>query len=168
MKTTLRSCAAVAAMLLAPIGAMLVAQPVAAQQRSGDWRPAMVAQQEWRGDHDRWNHHYRRDDRAPQITDLTPAQGERVSDRGWTRISARFTDQGSGVDLASVVLHVDGHDVTRRSRLDGDDIHYAGDLRPGRHYAELVVRDRAGNATRRSWAFDVVDHGRNDGYYGSR
>lgn len=168
MKATLRSSAAAAAMLLAPIGAMLVAQPAAAQQGFGYSQPAVVAQQQdFRGDRDRWEHRdnrYRRDDRGPWIGDIVATQGE----RGWTRISARFGDQGSGVDFRSVVLRVDGRDVTHRARVDGDDIRFADDLRPGRHVAELVVRDRAGNASRRSWTFDVTGHGRHYSSYDAR
>jgi hypothetical protein len=165
MKATLRSSATAAAMLLLSLGAAVVAQPAAAQFAYGPAQPAVVAPGEFRGD--RWDHrdnHYRRDDRGPWIGDITASQG----DRGWTRIAARFGDQGSGVDPASVMLRVDGRDVTRRARVDGDDIRYADDLRPGRHFAELVVRDRAGNATRRTWTFDVVDHGRHYGYYDGR
>lgn len=121
MKSTLHSSAAAAAMLLASLGALLVAQPAAAQHRyeyaqhGGD-----------RAEGYGWGHRYGRDDRAPQITQVSPSHGDRVSDRGWTRISARFSDQGSGVDPASVVLRIDGRDVTRRARVDGDDIRYAG------------------------------------------
>lgn len=158
MKSTLRSKLAAAAMLLVPMGAMLAAQPAAAQHR--DW-----------GDdrsygYERHDRDFRRDHRAPRITDVTPDHGERVSERGWTRISARFHDRGAGV--ASVVLRVDGRDVTGRARVDANDIRYAENLRPGRHVAELVVRDRAGNASRHAWSFVVVDHDRGQryGYYG--
>ena len=177
MKATLRSSATAAAMLLLSLGAAVVAQPAAAQFAYGPAQAAVVAPGEFRGDRgdrwERWDHadrwdrgdnHFRRDDRGPWIGDITASQG----DRGWTRIAARFGDQGSGVDPASVMLRVDGRDVTRRARVDGDDIRYADDLRPGRHFAELLVRDRAGNATRRTWTFDVVDYGRHYGYYGGR
>ncbi len=248
MKSTLRSSAAAAAMLLVSLGAALVAQPAAAQHRYADapvfaapqpvierfvlrhagslepgrevrfrlvgapggqaWleipgvlraaamtetRPGVYeadyvirrrdnpgafphavatllrggqqvsARVEVRGDRDG---RFARDDRAPQITAMTPADGERVGERRWTRVSARFTDEGSGVDPASVVLRVDGRDVTGGARVDGDDIRYADDLQPGRHVAELTVRDRAGNASRRAWTFEVVERGRNYGYYG--
>ena len=152
MQSTLRTKLAAAALALLPVGALVAAQPAAAQER------------DWRGDRDRYEQRFHRDNRAPEIFALTPEQGDRVGDRGLTRISARFRDERSGVDLRSVTLRVDGRDVTRRARLDGDDIRYADDLRPGRHYAELVVRDRAGNLARRSWAFDVVD--RDFGRYG--
>ncbi|HZN46200.1 MAG TPA: hypothetical protein VFB71_01145, partial [Ramlibacter sp.] len=103
------------------------------------------------------------DQRAPRIFDVTPEDGDRVSERGWTRISARYRDRGTGV--AAVTLRVDGRDVTGRARVDDEDIRYAENLRPGRHWAELVVRDRAGNIARRNWVFDVVDRGY--GQYGA-
>ena len=99
----------------------------------------------------------RRDNRNPEIVSVSPAHGERISERGFARISARFGDDRSGVDTGSVRLRVDGRDVTGRSRIDGDSIDYRADLAPGRHVAEVTVRDRAGNLTRRSWTFDVVD-----------
>lgn len=110
-----------------------------------------------------WEH---RDRSVPQIVDVSPAHGERVSERGWTRITARVGDHGSGVE--SVHLRIDGRDVSGRVRFDGDDIRYAEDLHPGRHSAELFVRDRAGNVARHSWFFDVVE--RDYGYreYGHR
>jgi hypothetical protein len=90
------------------------------------------------------------------ISDLTPDHGARVDARGRTRIAARFNDDGAGIDTASVRLRVDGRDVTGEARIEGDELQYREDLAPGRHSAELVVRDRAGNVTRRAWTFDVV------------
>jgi hypothetical protein len=162
MKAALRSTVTAAAVLLGSLGAALVAHAQPAQDWTGYSRPGVVAQQDFRGEH-----HWRRDRRGPVISDVTPMQGDRVGDRGLTRISARFSDDRSGVDMRYLVLRVDGRDVTHRARVDGDDIRYAEDLRPGRHVAELVVRDRAGNASRRTWAFDVVEQrGRHYGYNG--
>jgi hypothetical protein len=160
LRTTLAA-AAVAA------GALAVAQPASAQQA---WvqvqvaSPAVVAPGFVR-DHDRDRDHDRRDwhrgdRRGPDVLDVSPDAGQAVSDRGFTRISARYSDNRSGV--AAVSLRVDGRDVTHRARVESDEIHYRENLVPGRHYAELFVRDRAGNVTRRSWNFDVVD----TGYYG--
>jgi len=98
-----------------------------------------------------------RDHRPPQITNLTPSQGQRLRDRDLTRISAHFTDDASGVDRGSVRLRVDGRDVTSRANIDSDDIRYTEDLAPGRHVAELIVRDRAGNVARESWGFEVMN-----------
>ena len=154
MQSTLRTKLAAAAMLLVPMGAMLAVQPASAQDR-GDYRG-------W--DHgQRWE---RRDHRAPEIYNVTPDQGDRVSERGLTRISARFNDDRSGVDPRFVTLRVDGRDVTRRARVDGDDLRYAENLRPGRHFAEVVVRDRAGNVARRAWSFQVTDFDRYGYGYG--
>lgn len=128
-----------------------------ASLQSGGLRAS--ARVEIRGDADDegWGRRHGRDNSPPQITDVTPSHGERLGDRGWSRVSARFTDDGSGVDPAAVTLRIDGRDVTGRSRLDSDEIRYREALAPGRHFAEVVVRDRAGNATRRAWSFDVVD-----------
>ena len=98
----------------------------------------------------------RRDQRPPQVTDVTPNHGERVDGDRRERISARFHDDGSGVDPASVRLRVDGEDVTRQARISEDAVHYRDNLRRGRHSAELVVRDHAGNATRTAWTFTVL------------
>jgi hypothetical protein len=96
-----------------------------------------------------------RDDRAPQITDLVPANGEHVGDRGRTHISARLSDEGSGVDRDSVHLRLNGRDVTPDLRVSENEVNYRADLPPGRYTAELTVRDRAGNTTTKSWGFDV-------------
>jgi hypothetical protein len=100
----------------------------------------------------RWER--RRDHRAPEIFDITPAQGERVGERGRTRISARVVDQGSGIGQVS--LRIDGRDVSHAVRMEGQELRFRDDLARGRHTADLVVRDRAGNTTRRTWTFDVV------------
>ena len=152
MQATLRTKIAAAAMLLLPVGALVASQPAAAQDRG------------WDGDRWEQSQRFHRDHRAPDIYDVSPDHGDRVSDRGWTRITARFSDNRSGVDPRSVVLRIDGRDVTSQARVDRDDIRYAENLQPGRHTAELYVRDRAGNLGRRTWVFDVVDYGRNYGY----
>ena len=101
-----------------------------------------------------------RDERAPQITDMTPAHGDRVSDRGRTHISAKLSDEGSGVDPASVRLRLAGRDVTNDARVTADEVNLRADLDPGRYTAELSVKDLAGNTTTRSWTFDVTDRDR--------
>lgn len=159
MKSKLRSSLAAALMVIAPAAALLAAAPASAQTR------VIVAVDDgarhgYRHD-DRWGHRPR-DQRAPQIVDVTPDHGGRVDERGRTRISARFVDQGSGV--AGAWLRVDGRDVTGAARFDGDRIRYREDLAPGRHVAEVMVRDRAGNVNRRAWTFFVVDRDRGDRY----
>lgn len=106
----------------------------------------------------------REDRAAPQITELTPGNGERVSDRGErrTRISARLSDEGSGVDPASIRLRVNGRDVTTDARVSEEEVHYRSDLAPGRYTAEVTARDKAGNTTTKAWTFDVTPGERGD------
>lgn len=98
-----------------------------------------------------------RDDRSPQITDLMPGNGDRVTERGRTQIGARLSDDGgSGIDPASVRLRLQGRDVTGDARVTGDEVRYRADLDPGRYTAELTVRDQTGNSTTKTWTFDVA------------
>jgi hypothetical protein len=94
---------------------------------------------------------------GPQVVDITPNHGQHVGERGRTEVSARFRDDRSGVDVSSVRLRIDGDDVTNESRVHSDRVSFNANLRQGRHQAELVVRDRAGNVTRTAWTF-VVDN----------
>jgi hypothetical protein len=41
----------------------------------------------------------------------------------------------------------------------GGVVRFYNNLFPGRHLAEVVVSDRAGNTARRSWHFHVADRG---------
>jgi len=100
-----------------------------------------------------------RDERSPSITDLAPANGERVGDRGRAVVSARLADEGSGIDRDSVRLRLNGRDVSSDVRVSDSEASYRSDLDPGRYTAELSVRDRAGNATTKTWTFDVVPGG---------
>ncbi len=109
-----------------------------------------------------------RDQRPPQILDVTPSQNARVEDDRRVRIAARFIDDRSGVDPSSVRLRIDGRDVTRRAQVDGDRVVFRDDLPRGRHTAELVVSDRAGNAARTSWSFVVTDDDRRVGHWDDR
>lgn len=98
----------------------------------------------------------RADERAPTVSQVTPGNGERVDERGRTFIRARLDDAGSGVDPRSVRLIVDGLDVTANASVTADEVAYRERLGNGRHRAELVVRDRAGNVNRTAWMFRVV------------
>jgi hypothetical protein len=107
---------------------------------------------------------YANDRRAPEISDLSPAHGENVRERRRTHVSARVTDEGSGIDPESIRLVLNGRDVTADTRLRDDTVHFRDELPDGRYTAELTVRDKAGNTARRAWSFGVVDVDR----YGSR
>jgi hypothetical protein len=121
--------------------------------RSGNARATAKLDMNWNG----WERDRQaRDDRAPQITDLMPANGERITERGRAHIAAKLSDEGSGIDPASVRLRLAGRDVTADARVTEDEVHYRADLDPGRYTAELTVRDRAGNTSSKAWTFEVA------------
>ena len=153
MNSTLRTKLAAVAVLLVPAGALLATGPAAAAHRQDE---RVVIQR------------VAQDRRAPQIYAVSPTQGDRVSERGLTSVGARFKDNGTGINPRTVSLRVDGRNVTRAARVDGNDVRYVADLRPGRHTADVAVRDGAGNLARRSWTFNVVDHERVGYGYGHR
>jgi len=125
--------------------------------RNGNVRSTAKLDMNWNG----WERDRQaRDERAPQITDLMPANGERITERGRAHIAAKISDEGTGIDPASVRLRLAGKDVTADTRVTDDEVHYRADLDPGRYTAELTVRDRAGNTTSKAWTFDVADGGR--------
>lgn len=134
--------------------AMGNAPQAAAQRRDGPGRDADVRQP--------------RDQRAPQITELFPPNGDRLGERGRAEVSARLDDEGSGIDTSGARLRLNGRDVTDDARIRSDEIRYRADLPPGRYTAEVTARDRAGNQTVKTWTFDVVegdrgrDHDRGD------
>jgi hypothetical protein len=165
MQSTLRKPFAAALLLSATA---LLAQPALAREHRAIVQapaavPAIVADQHDR-DYREHRRGWRRDERAPVISALTPVPGDRMGDRRRTEVSARFSDNFSGIDLNSVRLRIDGRDVTSHARLDADEVRIREHLSPGRHVAEVLVRDRAGNLARRAWHFDVIDRDRGDRY----
>lgn len=169
MKSTLRTRIAAAALVLSPIAA-LVAQPALAQHPAAPSFP--VAPVFVTGPtvddraHEGWRHGRRGDERAPVITALTPEPGDRTAGRYRTTVSARYFDRRSGVDPQTVRLRIDGRDVTGYARIEEDEIRFRDALAPGRHVAEVIVRDRAGNTARRAWEFEVGGHRRSGEGYG--
>jgi hypothetical protein len=62
---------------------------------------------------------------------------------------------GSGVDITSTRLLIDGIDVTKNAVVTPHFVTYqpSNGLPPGRHTAQLAVGDNAGNHASQSWAF---------------
>lgn len=97
-----------------------------------------------------------RDNRAPEIVDLAPRQGEVVSPAGRTTVSGSFEDRdGRGVNPDSVRILLSGRDVTSDARVTSEGFSYRSDLPPGHYTAEVRARDYAGNVISKSWSFDV-------------
>lgn len=96
-----------------------------------------------------------RDTQPPVVRDLQPGHGEVVGGAGRTNVAARFADAGSGVDPDSVRIRISGRDVTDLARIGDDAFTLREDLPPGRHTAEVTLRDQAGNGVTQSWSFEV-------------
>jgi hypothetical protein len=95
----------------------------------------------------------------PGIADVAPAPGAVVNGHR-PAIYATFVSDAVPVDPSSVTLKVDGHDVTADSVRNAQFIEY----RPPNPYPNgpvrvtVVVADRAGNTTSRSWTFRIEGH----------
>lgn len=93
--------------------------------------------------------------RPPQIGNLMPREGTVVA-RGPTQVSGNFdVASGGGVDPRTVRITISGRDVTALSQITPREFTFQGMLPPGRHTAEVVVADRAGNVAQKTWSFDV-------------
>jgi len=93
---------------------------------------------------------------AKPFTRLEPAQGEKVRGSGPMLIGAELRGAGKALEPGSVVLRVDGVNVTRHLQLKGSAVEYRAYLDAGPHTAELLLRDRAGHEERTAWNFEVV------------
>jgi hypothetical protein len=66
---------------------------------------------------------------------------------------------GSGIDVNTIMLRVDGQDRTRDAQINNGFVSYvpSTDLSAGTHRVELIARDKAGNEVKGNWTFDVAD-----------
>jgi hypothetical protein len=89
-------------------------------------------------------------DRAPRVVRRTPATGDVV--RGV--LSVRYIDErgGTGIDPARTTVSVNGADITRSARITPFTLQLRQAALPaGTLAVSVVVRDRAGHATRSEW-----------------
>jgi hypothetical protein len=103
------------------------------------------------------------DEAGPSIYDLTPPDGAETRERG-PRISALYSDDmtgGSGVDVDTVVLLLDGIDRTAQATVSGTGLEYvpAFELALGEHICRLTLSDGAkvANEAVKEWTFTVVE-----------
>jgi hypothetical protein len=97
------------------------------------------------------------DAKPPVLRNLTPREGEIVVGNGPTGVSASFDDTGGvGVDPKSVRILLSGRDITANSNITSQFFSYRADLPPGRYTVDLTVKDLAGNAVNKIWAFEVA------------
>ena len=89
-------------------------------------------------------------DRAPRVVRRSPATGDVV--RGV--LSVRYVDErgGTGIDPARTTIAVGGADITRLARITPFTLQVRQSSLPrGTLAVSVVVRDRAGHATRSEW-----------------
>jgi hypothetical protein len=97
------------------------------------------------------------DTTAPTFGKPEPQAGSTLGNGDVLSISVAATDDGSGIDPASIDLELDGTPVEHVWQT-GDVVHgVAGhSLLAGTHHLVLAVADRAGNAARLAWDIVVV------------
>ncbi len=96
------------------------------------------------------------DTTPPVVNRVAPAPDSTVSNP--VTIRAALHDGGSGIDLKSLRLQLDGRDVTADASIDAEGVSYqpGKPLSEGIHRVELVVTDRAGNSGNRAvWRFGI-------------
>ncbi len=93
----------------------------------------------------------------PAIVDIAPPSGQTVNNSR-PNIYATFASLGgAGIDASSVVLTVNGHDVTAAAVRAATFITYSppGDYADGIVNVVVRVADPAGNTATRSWSFTI-------------
>lgn len=97
------------------------------------------------------------DAKPPVLRNLSPKEGEAITDRSTIAVSATFDDAGGvGVDPKSVRIILSGRNVTPESEVTPQFFSYRSDLQPGRHTVDVTAKDLAGNIMHKTWGFDVV------------
>ncbi|MES2459411.1 MAG: stalk domain-containing protein [Armatimonadota bacterium] len=93
---------------------------------------------------------------GPTLASLSPAPNSSLAP-GRPLVYGTLSDAGTGIASGSTRLIVNGKDVTSQATITEAFFSYRpeADLPNGRNTAVAVVRDDAGNETRREWAFTL-------------
>jgi len=95
------------------------------------------------------------DTTAPDITNLNPPDGSSTTDTTPT-ISASYSDLDSGINTSSVILTLDGADVTATVTVSGVTYTPTTPLSYGMHTVKLNVSNTAGLPVTKPWSFVVT------------
>ena len=95
------------------------------------------------------------DTQGPAISLQTPADQAVLPADAIPTISAAFSDTGSGVNISTAKLSIDGTDVTANAVVTPTGLSYTpgAALAEGTHNAQLTIADSSGNSSQASWAF---------------
>lgn len=87
---------------------------------------------------------------------MTPSPNSIISERK-PKISAKFADEGSGIDVSSIIIKLDGNDVTSLSSINEESFTYIPieELSEGSHNVVITIKDKAGNQQTASWTFTI-------------
>lgn len=96
------------------------------------------------------------DSQAPAVRNVSPENGASIA-VSRPDISGVFLDDGSGVDPSTVVIKVNGKDVTKKATVNANLFLYEPDanLPNGIANLEIAFKDRAGNATTYQGSFMI-------------
>ncbi len=119
------------------------------------------------------------DSQPPAITQLLPEAGDYLNGRPPFHISAKVSDPGSGINVSTLHVKLDGKDLPRRilgvdagdkegfawDPNDGTIEYYTqessagkgSNLTDGHHNVTISVQDWMGNAATKSWSFVIDD-----------
>jgi outer membrane protein assembly factor BamB len=119
------------------------------------------------------------DSQPPTITRLVPTQGDYLNGRAPFHVSAKVSDDGSGVNVSTLHLQLDGKEIARRpvgtetSEKEGfvwdpndgtvdyftqeNDAGRASNLSDGHHSVTISVKDWMGNTVTKTWSFVIDD-----------
>ncbi|MDY6948519.1 MAG: Ig-like domain-containing protein, partial [Pseudomonadota bacterium] len=95
---------------------------------------------------------------GPAITDLLPADGTTLPADTLVTLSVAFVDVGSGVNVSSASVTLDGQDITAQSNVTAAGLNrtYTAPLPEGAHTLVVAVSDRTGNVTSRTSRFHTA------------
>ncbi|HBL29384.1 MAG TPA: hypothetical protein DD490_21340 [Acidobacteria bacterium] len=95
------------------------------------------------------------DTTPPQVGGLVPADGSLVAVA--PGVAAAYSDEGSGVNPASVRLFIDGVDRTAEAQVTAAGLSWspAAALADGEHTARVYLQDLAGREAQATWRFTV-------------
>jgi len=126
---------------------------------TGIWYLHIVAQDNVGNLEDQSAHYTIQVDRsAPTITGRSPENGTNVTN-GFEQILVNYSDFGSGVNTSSILLTLDGEDVTFNATINASSLSFTPSAyyALGQHNVTLYITDNLGNQMNASWVFVKTD-----------